>query len=150
MKHSTLRIALVLSLLANAGVLGAVGYRLLAPDSAPATVNLPRHLQLSAEQQRQWHASEEDFLERLEAAGNDIHQHRDRLIHAIFADTPDPALIATERATIARLQDEQQQLVIRQLLAERELLEPAQRERLRRLLLTQPVGPSVIEQMHRD
>jgi len=40
--------------------------------------------------------------------------------------------------------------VIGQLLRERQLLQPDQRERLARLLLAQPVGPSTIEQLHRD
>jgi uncharacterized membrane protein YebE (DUF533 family) len=72
------------------------------------------------------------------------------MIGAIFAETPDQALVDAERTAIARLQEEQQKLVIAQLLLERELLQPVQRERLARLLLTQPVGPSTIERLHRD
>lgn len=151
MKPNTLRIALMLSLALNVGVLGAVAYRALVPAGAStAGVNLPRHLQLSPEQLSRWQASETAFLAQLAAAAHDIRLHRDRLVRAIFSETGDPAAIEAERAAIARLQDEQQKLVIRQLLLERELLNPAQREQLARLLLAQPVGPSTLEQLHRD
>lgn len=151
MKPNTLRIALMLSLFLNVGVLGAVAYRALVPAGAPAAgLNLPRHLQLGPEQLSRWQASETAFLAQLAATANDIRLHRDRLVRAIFAESGDPAAIEAERAAIARLQDEQQKLVIRQLLLERELLNPAQREQLARLLLAQPVGPSTVEQLHRD
>jgi Spy/CpxP family protein refolding chaperone len=150
MNPKLLRIALVLSLLINLGVIGAVAYRAAAPSAPPSGETLPRHLQLSAEQLHRWHESEAGFLKQIGAGANEIRVHRDRMIHAIFADTPDQKLIDSERTAIARLQDEQQKLVIAQLLRERELLQPAQRERLAQLLLAQPVGPTTIEQLHRD
>lgn len=151
MKPPPLRLALALSLLINLGVAGTLAYRSLAPDNAPpAGESLPRHLQLSAEQQRHWHESEADFLRQLASGAGQLRTHRDRMIGAIFAEPPDHRLIDTERTAIARLQDEQQKLVIGQLLRERELLQPAQRERLARLLLEQPVGASTIEQLHRN
>lgn len=79
-----------------------------------------------------------------------------RMLAADFARLPgetlgfDLAAIDAERAAIARLQDEQQKLVIRQLLRERELLSAKQRARLVRLLLEQPVGPTTMERLHRD
>lgn len=151
MKSSYPRLALILSLLINLGVFGAVAYHALVAAVPPGTgESLPRHLQLSAEQQRRWHQSEAIFLKQLDAGADQIRAHRDRMIHAIFAEAPNQTLIDDERTAIARLQDEQQKLVIAQLLRERELLQPAQRERLARLLLAQPVGPSTIEQLHRD
>lgn len=150
MKSGQLRIALVLSLLINLGVVGAVAYRAATPSTQAPGESLPRHLQLSAEQLHRWHDSEAGFLKRIGAGAHEIRAHRDRLIHAIFAETPDQTLIDGERTAIARLQDEQQKLVIAQLLRERELLQPVQRERLARLLLAQPVGPTTIEQLHRD
>lgn len=150
MKPNLLRIALILSLLINLGVLGAIAYRAAVLPAAPAGESLPRHLQLSAEQLQRWHESEAGFLRQLGAGAEEIRVHRDRMIHAIFAETTDPALIDRERTAIARLQDQQQKLVIGQLLRERELLQPAQRERLAQLLLAQPVTPSPIEQLHRD
>jgi Spy/CpxP family protein refolding chaperone len=150
MTTRTLRITLALSLLINLGVLGAVAYRALVPAATlPAGETLPRHLQLSAQQQ-QWHQTEAAFLAHLSAAGADIRTHRERLIRAIFAATTDLAVIEAERTAIARLQDAQQKLVIQQLLSERELLTPPQREQLAQLLLAQPVSPSTIEQLHRD
>lgn len=151
MNPTHLRIALTLSVLLNLGVIGAVAYRSLVPSAGPAAgESLPRHLQLNPEQQRRWHESEAVFLKQLGAGAEQIRSHRDRMIGAIFAETPDQARVDAERAAIARLQEEQQKLVIAQLLRERELLQPPQRERLARLLLAQPVGPSTIEQLHRD
>ena len=151
MKPTPLRLALALSLLINLGVLAALAYRSLAPDNAPpAGESLPRHLQLSAEQLHRWHESEADFLRQLASGAGQLRRHRDRMIGAIFAESPDHQLIDAERTAIARLQDEQQKLVIGQLLRERELLQPAQRARLASLLQGQPVGASTIEQLHRN
>ncbi|MDP1735728.1 MAG: periplasmic heavy metal sensor [Sulfuritalea sp.] len=151
MKPTHLRIALVLSVLVNLGVLGAVAYRAMAPSAAPAAgESLSRHLQLGTDQLHRWHESEAAFLKQLGTGAEQIRTHRDRMIGAIFAETPDQALVDAERTAIARLQEEQQKLVIAQLLRERELLQAPQREKLARLLLAQPVGPSTIEQLHRD
>jgi len=150
MKPNHLRIALALSFLINLGVLGAIAYRSMIPVAVPAGESLPRHLQMSTEQLHRWHESEAGFLKQLGAGAEEIRAHRDRMIRAIFSEKPDQDLIDGERAAIARLQDEQQKLVIAQLLRERELLQPDQRERLARLLLSQPVAASTIEQLHRD
>lgn len=150
MNPKLLRNALILSLLVNVGVLGAIAYRGAVAPATAGGENLPRHLQLSAEQVQRWHESEADFLRQLGAGAEEIRINRDRMIRAIFAEQPDQALIDRERSAIARLQDRQQQLVIAQLLRERDLLQPAQRERLAQILLAQPVAPSTIEQLHRD
>lgn len=147
MNIARLRVMLAFSVLINLGVLGAAAYRALTTNDFPG---LPRYLQLDAEQTKRWHEAEITFLTQLGASAQAIHTHRDRMIRAIFAATPDPAQIDTERVAIARLQDEQQKGVIRQLLAERELLSPVQRTRLAQLLLDQPAGPSPIERLHRD
>jgi hypothetical protein len=145
MNPRLLRTLLVFSLLINVGVLGGAAYRALATDAFPG---LPRHLGLDAEQTRRWHAAEHDFLARLAEGATAIQAHRDRMIRAIFADTPDLALIDAERAAIATLQDAQQKRVIEQLLRERELLDPPQRARLAALLLAQPAAPSGVERLH--
>lgn len=156
MTARSLRIALVLSLLVNLGVLAAVAYRGIADGephgAAPphAFPGLPRYLQLSDAQLRDWHASEAPFLAQLAAGADEVRTHRDRMIREIFSVAPDPARIDAERARIAQLQDEQQKAVIRQLQRERALLSPAQRERLAGLLLEQPALPSPIERLHRD
>lgn len=147
MKPQLLRAALAFSLLINVGVLGAAAYRATTSEDFPG---LPRYLRLGAAQTQHWHAAEQDFLAQLGAGAAAIQAHRDRMIRAIFADPPDLALVDAERAAIATLQDEQQKRVIRQLLKERELLDPAQRERLAQLLLAQPAGPSSFERLHRD
>ncbi|MBI2278284.1 MAG: periplasmic heavy metal sensor [Dechloromonas sp.] len=151
MTPSQLRIALLFSICLNIGAFGAVAYRSLMPAAAPAGgESLPRHLQLSPPQLDKWHALERSFLQQLAAGAEDIRSHRDRMIQAIFAEQPDSTMIDAERAAIARLQDEQQKLVIRQLLSESELLNPRQRDRLVRLLLAQPVGMPNVDQLHRD
>ena len=147
MKPQLLRMALIFSLLINAGVLGAAAYRGLMADSFPG---LHGYLGLSPAQTQQWHATEQGFLAQLAAGTQAIETHRVRLIEAIFAEVPDPARIDAERLAIATLQDVQQQRVIEQLLKERALLDAAQRDRLAALLLAQPAGPSGIERLHRD
>ncbi|MDX9707794.1 MAG: periplasmic heavy metal sensor [Azospira sp.] len=139
---------LAFSLLVNVGVFAAVAWRsLTVTETAPS---LPQHLGLDARQLREWHAAEADFLARLAGGADAVRAHRDRMIAGIFSDAPDLARIDAERAAISRLQDEQQRLVVAQLLRERELLDATQRERLARLLMAQPVGPSAFERLHRD
>lgn len=145
---------LALSLSLNLGVLGALGYRALEAGRAggadDAFAGLASHLGLRDDQQRQWRDAEAAFLGQFEPRAAEIREHRDRLIHAIFADQPDPAAIESERARIAALQDAQQHAVIAQLLRERELLDSAQRERLVALLLEQGSGAIDFEKLHRD
>lgn len=148
MNPKRLRTLLVFSLLINVGVLGGAACRALSADTADPFPGLPRHLGLDATQTDRWHAAERDFLIQLADGAATIQAHRDRLIRAIFSDTPDPAVIDAERAAIATLQDAQQRRVIEQLLRERELLDPAQRARLVDLLLAQPVGPAGFERLH--
>lgn len=144
-----LYVALALSLLVNAGVVGAVAWRSLGATGEDFP-GLPRYLGLDERQRRHWHEAEEVFLGRLAAGAEAVRGHRDRMIAEIFSADPDLARIDAERVAIARLQDAQQQLVVGQLLRERELLTPAQRERLAKLLTAQPVGPSAFERLHRD
>lgn len=145
---------LILSLALNLGVLVAVGYRALgsanAPDSDASFAGLVDYLGLREEQQRRWREAEAVFLAKFAPRAAEIRERRDRLIRAIFADDPDPSAIESERARISALQDAQQRAVIEQLLRERELLDGAQRERLVKLLLEQPLGTGGFEQLHRD
>lgn len=157
MKRRTLGVALVLSLLVNLGVVGALGYRAIqagersAPVQDPAGASaLVRHLALDDKQRRAWHEHEADFLDRLVAGSREIREHRDRLVHEIFGEAPDAGVIEAERASIVRIQQTQQRLVIAQLLSERDLLDPHQRALLAQVLIDQPIGPSGFEQLHRD
>src|SRR5690606_6684536 len=64
MNSSTLRLALIVSLVFNFGVLGALGWQRFA-DPAPtesADPLLVRELQLNDEQRQRWQAIEEPFL----------------------------------------------------------------------------------------
>jgi Spy/CpxP family protein refolding chaperone len=63
------------------------------------------------------------------------------MITAIFGDTPDANAIEQERIAIARLQEQQQRAVIRQMMDERHILTPIQRSSLARFLIEQyPLG----------
>ena len=154
MKPSTLRVALALSLMLNVGVLGAVAWRAAGPGGLAPWLgeppSLPQQLALDDAQLRHWREAERAFLASLSAGAAEIRTRRERLIREIFAPVPDAAAIETERAGIARLQDEQQRLVIRQLLREREMLDAGQRERLAQILLAQPAGAAGFEQLHRE
>ena len=145
MKITPVYVALASSLLVNLGAVAVVAYRALAPSEFPG---LPRYLELDAGQRQRWHDADEPFLKRLDAGAAAVRVHRDRLVRAIFVESADAQVIEAERVAIARLQDEQQRLVVAQLLREREILTPAQRERLAALLLA-PNGAE-IERLHRD
>ena len=145
---------LAVSLLVNLGVLVAALWSQLASDGLPvpsgAQTSLTRDLQLSSQQLQRWHDAEAPFLALLRASSEAIGEQRDRLIRGIFAAETDAAGIEAARVRIAELQGEQQRLVIEQLLREREILQPAQRERLATILLSQPVGPLGLDQLHRE
>ena len=137
MKHPTwIRTLLAVSLALNLGILAALVLRpaRVAPPPAPA-VHLPDYLALTPGQRTRWEALEAPFLHDLSSNWDDIRHRREALVRHIFAAAPDRAAIDAEQAAIASLQAAQQQRVITQLLAERELLDTAQRERLLQLLL---------------
>lgn len=119
-------------------------------DGLGAPTELSRHLQLSASQLQRWYDAEAPFLAYLRASNAAIGEHRNRLIEAIFGERVDREAINAEQAKIAELQNEQQRLLIEQLLQEREILEPQQRAKLARVLMQRPVGPHIIEQVHRQ
>ena len=97
-------------------------------------MNLQDYLELTSEQRQHWQQLEPGFLAEVSANWNAIRKHREALVRHIFAAAPDRQAIDAEQAAIARLQAEQQQRVIAQLLAERALLNEAQRVRLMELL----------------
>lgn len=128
------RALLAASLALNLGVVAALALR-PAPVVPPPALHLPEHLALTPEQRTRWQALEAPFLHELSANWDGIRRHREALVRQIFAPTPDRAAIDAEQAAIAGLQAAQQQRVIAQLLAERELLDERQRARLLQLLL---------------
>lgn len=146
MKRTALRFALLLSVLLNLGVVAAIALDALR---APSTPVLPDYLSLNADQRARWHTAEAPFLAQFGAASARLETHRMALIRHIFSETVDPVAIEAERAQIALLQQAQQRLMIEQLLTERAMLDPAQRERLAHLLLNQPEVSSALEALHR-
>ncbi|TAM47011.1 MAG: periplasmic heavy metal sensor [Gammaproteobacteria bacterium] len=137
-------VLLGLSLLLNLGVLVAVGYHTLRAEPP----HLEDYLKLSEPQRRQWHEMEHGFMQELNSAWGDIRAHRERMIRQIFSGRPDAAVIEAERAAISRLQEQQQRRVIEQLMAERNMLDPAQRAALAELLLRQEPPGTLEERLH--
>ncbi len=150
------RSLLVVSLALNLGVVAAFIARPSPPPpvetaAGPAHLNLQDYLGLSTEQRHQWRQLEPAFLRELAANWQDIRRHREALVRQIFAAAPDRRAIDAEQAAIAGLQGAQQQLVIAQLLAERELLDAPQRRRLMDLLLSRYSREATEEErLHRD
>lgn len=142
---------LALSLALNLGTIAAVLIgQARAPQTAPAAhaaVELPGYLGLSAEQRQRWQELEPAFLQELAANWAEIRRHREALVRHIFAEAPQRAAIDAEQATIAALQAAQQQRVIAQLLAERELLDAGQRAKLMDLLLGRYAQESTEEEL---
>ena len=157
MNHATwTRSLLAISLALNLGVVAALVLRQPPPADPPeaaheAPVNLQDYLELTSEQRQHWQQLEPGFLAEVSANWNAIRKHREALVRHIFATVPDRQAIDAEQAAIARLQAEQQQRVIAQLLAERALLNEAQRVRLMELLLRRYAQESSEEELlHRE
>jgi Spy/CpxP family protein refolding chaperone len=154
MKQTVFKFALVLSLLLNAGMIGAVAYSAYQDGQWPSMLDaksetsLPDYLGLDAEQRRRWHELEAGFLDALRNDWAEIRAHREAMIREIFAEQPDRARIERERAAIAEAQSAQQQRIIEQLLRERDLLDSQQRRKLADLLLRQAPASTFEEQLH--
>jgi hypothetical protein len=96
MKRPGLQFALILSLLLNLGVIGAIGYLAVKRGQLPVVfdggageANLPDYLKLSAEQRRRWHDLETGFLKDLSAEWRQIRPHRENMLNEIFSERPD-------------------------------------------------------------
>lgn len=149
MKPHSLRKLLIISLCLNIGVLAAMGWHYWSDSkNSASTTSLPAYLQLNAEQEQQWHQIEKPFLDQFGQATTKIAQHRNAMIDAIFAEPTNRQAIETERNAIAFLQEHQQQLLIEQLLKERDMLTVEQRKLLHGLLRQEQVPVSAVEQLH--
>lgn len=148
MKPTALRLALLLSVAVNLGVLGAIALDRHGPAEPAAIAPVHETLQLDAAQRTAWEAAERPFLEQFGAAARQLDTHRAALIRALFADPLDMARVEAERGAIATLQQQQQGLLIDQLLAERKILSLEQQARLAEILLSQTPPPSQIEHLH--
>ena len=148
MKPASLRLALLLSVALNLGVIATVALdRLRTPAAAPKPA-LHQVLGLNADQRARWEAAERPFLQQFDAATAQLENHRAALIDALFADTIDSARIESARAAIAELQQTQQRLIIEQLITERAILDAQQRAQLATLLRDQPGTRSTVEDLH--
>jgi Spy/CpxP family protein refolding chaperone len=154
MNRIGLKFALVLSVLLNLGVAGAVAYRMVQHGQWPAVLrgdkeaSLPDHLGLNAEQRRKWDQLETDFLRELKTGWQEIRSHREAMIREIFSEQPRRDRIEAERAAIAELQAAQQRRTIEQLLRERDVLDREQRRKLADLLLRQAPASTFEERLH--
>lgn len=145
---------LTVSLSLNIGIVATVALKQLQPQPAALSsqaVNLPDYLQLDQQQRQRWHELERVFVGDLSANWRDIRAHREALVRQVFSAGPDLQQINAQQAAIAALQNLQQQRVIRQLLAERDLLNEEQRAKLLALLLSRYSQEATEEeQLHRD
>ncbi len=148
MKSASLRLALLLSVALNLGVIGAVTLDRLRPPANTSKPALHQVLGLNADQRARWEAAERPFLQQFDAATAQLENHRAALIDALFADTIDSARIESARAAIAELQQTQQRLIIEQLITERAILDAQQRAQLATLLRDQPGTRSTVEDLH--
>lgn len=141
MNRTVVKWLLAISLSLNAGIIVAVIANQMNA-AAPVVslqrdrVNLPDYLQLDAAQRRRWDQIEQGFLRDIAANWSEIRAQREELVRQVFSAAPQRSGIDAQQARIAALQDSQQRRVITQLLAERELLNPRQREKLMSLLLS--------------
>jgi uncharacterized sporulation protein YeaH/YhbH (DUF444 family) len=156
MNHPIWKWLLAVSLSLNLGIIGVVLLKQARPLPAantaqPLPLNLPDYLQLNDAQRQRWQQLEPGFLQDIGANWHQIRQHREALVRHIFSETPERASIDAEQARIGALQEVQQQRVIVQLLAERELLDASQRIRLRDLLLSRYAQEATEEErLHRN
>ena len=148
MKPASLRLALLLSVALNLGVIATVALDRLRPPAAESKPPLHQMLGLNEDQRARWEAAERPFLQQFDAATAQLENHRTALIDALFADTIDSARIESTRAAIAELQQTQQRLIIEQLITERAILDATQRAQLARLLRDQPGTRSTVEDLH--
>lgn len=147
---------LAVSLSLNLGIIGVALLKQVRPLPAvntaqPQPVNLPDYLHLTDAQRQRWQQLEPGFLQDIGANWSQIRQHRETLVRHIFSEAPKRASIDAEQVRIGALQEVQQQRVIVQLLAERELLDASQRIRLRDLLLSRYAQEATEEErLHRN
>lgn len=134
--------------LLNLGILLAIVWASWGATSKPPV--LANYLQLDAEQVLHWRQAEQAFLVQLESNENAIKQQRNTLIEAVFADDLSLAEVHLARQSLAQLQNKQQEIVVEQLLAEREILTVRQRDLLKELLIQQPMHASHYEQLHKS
>ena len=149
MNESKARTYFIFLTLLNISILLAIvwssGGRAGSTTTAPVLAN---YLQLDAEQVLYWRQAEQTFLAQLPGNESAIKQQRNALIGAVFADDLQLDDVHLARNALAQLQNQQQQIVIEQLLAERAILTARQRQTLQDLLIQQPIHASQYEQLH--
>lgn len=151
MKRYCMPVLLIFSVLLNIGVIGAVlvletGILHSDPETQHGHTFLATYLELDSEQLPRWQSNEQMFLNELNTSWNSITEHRELMIREIFSDNPDPDVIEMKRRAITELQTHQQQIVIKQLMKESEILTESQRNKLADLLINNyPFGS--LEQM---
>lgn len=153
MTRNTWKLLLAASLALNIGFAATVAYKQWqnTRTGPKASISLPEQLGLNPTQRERWQSIEQGFITDLTANWEHIRMSRKALIDEIFSEHPDRTRIDTMQIDIATLQNAQQQRVITQLLAERELLDAPQRATLKALLLSRhSEQASEEEQLHKN
>ncbi len=133
---------IALSVAMNVAVIGVwAGHAALAGGEAgraaeKTEIRHPLHhrLDLTAGQQRALEPKVSELKDRTRDLNMELGRLRAGLLDMIDSENPDPAALAARQDEITAVQARLQRLVVEQLLAEKEILTPAQRQELFMLL----------------
>lgn len=128
------------------GTVWAIGGRAWTTEKPPVLAN---YLQFDAQQVMQWRQAEQEFLLQLERNEASIQQQHNALIEAVFADELVLDEVESARLALAQLKNQQQEIEVKQLLAERAILTTKQRHLLKEILLEQSIPSSQFKQLHK-
>lgn len=149
MNHTKIRTYITFLTLLNLGIFLAIAWagwgRIWQVENTPELI---QYLQLDAQQVLQWQKAEQQFLIQLKENELVIQTQRNALIEKVFADNLVLEEVQQARNDLALSQNQQQNIVVEQLLAEREILTAQQRVLLKNFLLQQATEPSPFEQLH--
>lgn len=151
MNASKTRSYLIFLTLLNISILLAIvwatGGRAWTTGKPPVLAN---YLQFDAQQVLQWRQAEQEFLLQLERNEAGIQQQHNALIEAVFADELVLDKVESARLALAQLKNLQQEIEVKQLLAERAILTTKQRLLLKDILLQQPLPSAQFKHLHKN
>lgn len=137
MSRGGLKFALALSVLLNLSVLSAAGYKYLANRNtwtSPFGTQMARdkflfeELSLTPAQMQAMRQKAIPFRAEIDRRRDEIATRRKQLIELLRADKPDPAAVDAVIAQISALQQTMQQMITRQMLEQKALLDREQQQ----------------------
>ena len=145
MRHQLLRFLFLLSVAINAGVIGAVAWHHYGPaagpeEAAPPGGGLRQDLRLTGEQAQEFDRLYAELEARVAAGRERMRDRRRALFDILGAPGADPAALDAVLVEIGGVQAGIQRAVAEYLLAQVQLLSPAQRARFVELLIERTRG----------